>query len=608
MLCGVRRFCAVALCCEKVALPPLIDATSLAVTRKLKEPIVPGKTLRLLATTLLLGTTAVPLQADTNAGAYLAARSATFSSDYTTASQYYTRLLASNPGDAFLLENLVLAQLALGNISKAVPPARVLDGQSVNSQIGNLVLIADLIDQQDFGKLIERIEAEQGVGPLVDGLVLAWAEFGRGQISAALAGFDKVAEERGLAGFALYHKALALAAVGDFEQAEDIFGGETSGRVQLSRRAVMAHIEILSQLDRNPDAIEVMGALFGNVLDPELRAMRASLESGETLPFTQAQSARDGMAEVLFSIADALQDEAAPDYTLLYTRTAQFLRPDHIDALLLSAELLEQVEQYDLATEVYKTVPAGHFSFHAAEMGRAEALRAGGKAEAAIEVLQQLTRTHGDLPIVHTSLGDALRQQERFGEAAEAYDAALALFDAPQESQWFSYYARGICHERLGEWPDAEADFRQALELNPDQPQVLNYLGYSLVEKRIKLDEALDMIERAVAARPDSGYIVDSLGWVLYRLGRYEDAVGHMERATELMPVDPVVNDHLGDVYWSVGRITEARFQWTRALSFIDDEESSEADPDRIRAKLDRGLDAVLEEEGASPIQVANEQ
>lgn len=569
---------------------------------------MPLKSLRLLAATLLLGTTAVPIHADTNAGAYLAARSATFSSDYASASQYYTRLLARNPGDAFLLENLVLTQLALGNVTKAVPPARVLDGKSVNSQIGNLVLMADLIDQKDFQTLIKRLEADQGVGPLVDGLMLAWAEYGNGQMSNALTGFDKVAEERGLAGFALYHKALALAAVGDFERAEDIFGGETASTVQLSRRAVMAHIEILSQLERNDDALEVLDALFGANLDPELRAMRESLEKGDMLTFTQVQSARDGMAEVLFSIADALQDEASPDYTLLYTRTAQFLRPDHIDALLLSADLLEQVEQYDLATEVYKSVPAGHFSFHAAEMGRAEALRAGGKAEAAIEVLQQLTRTHGDLPIVHTSLGDALRQQERFDEAADAYDNALALFDTPQESQWFSYYARGICHERLGQWSEAEADFRQALALNPDQPQVLNYLGYSLVEKRIKLDEALDMIERAVAARPDSGYIVDSLGWVLYRLGRFEDAVGHMERATELMPVDPVVNDHLGDVYWSVGRKTEARFQWTRALSFIDDEENSEADPDRIRAKLDRGLDAVLAEEGAEPIQVANEQ
>ncbi|MEL6934978.1 MAG: tetratricopeptide repeat protein, partial [Pseudomonadota bacterium] len=163
-------------------------------------------------------------------------------------------------------------------------------------------------------------------------------------------------------------------------------------------------------------------------------------------------------------------------------------------------------------------------------------------------------------------------------------------------------------YERLGIWESAEADFRKALELNPDHPQVMNYLGYSLVEKRIKLDEALDMIERAVKAQPDSGHIVDSLGWVLYRLGRYEEAIGHMERAAELMPVDPVVNDHLGDVLWAVGRFFEAEFQWKRALSFVDeDKPSPDIDPDRIRRKLEVGLDVVLEEEGAEPLKVAED-
>ena len=172
--------------------------------------------------------------------------------------------------------------------------------------------------------------------------------------------------------------------------------------------------------------------------------------------------------------------------------------------------------------------------------------------------------------------------------------------------RWFVLYARAIAHERLDNWEKAEADFRAALELNPEHPQVLNYLGYSMVEKQINLAEALDMIERAVAARPDSGFIVDSLGWILYRLGRYGEAVAHMERAVELMAVDPVVNDHLGDVYWAVGRKREAEFQWNRALSFVDlTEVDGEADPDRMRRKLEVGLDAVLLEEGAEPLKVA---
>ena len=224
-----------------------------------------------------------------------------------------------------------------------------------------------------------------------------------------------------------------------------------------------------------------------------------------------------------------------------------------------------------------------------------------------MEVLEQLARTHTNLPIVHSTLGDTLRREELFAQAVAAYDRALNLYDEAEERQWFIYYARGISYERMGDWPRAEADFRAALELSPEQPQVLNYLGYTMVEKKIKLDEALDMIERAVAARPDSGYIVDSLGWVLFRLGRFEEAVEPMERATELMPVDPVVNDHLGDVYWAVGRQLEAEFQWRRALSFVDEETAEEAKPDRIRRKLEVGLDVVLQEEGAPPLQVAND-
>jgi tetratricopeptide (TPR) repeat protein len=569
---------------------------------------LPKSILRLLATAALSCAFALPAQAqNSSAGAYLAARSASFVSDYDSAARFYARLVAEAPNNAFLLENALLANLSLGRMDMAVPLARKLESVSDDSQIANMLMLVDDVSKGRYAAVLERISAEKGIGALVDGLGIAWAQLGAGDMNAALAAFDQVAAERGYAGFALYHKALALASVGNFEAAEAIYAGDAASSVQVTRRGAMAHIEVLSQMQRNEDALVVLEALFGRDLDPQLRAMRTALETGETLPFTLVRSAQDGIAEVAYTIAGALENEASPDYTLLYTRMAEFLRPDHVDALLLSAELLEELGQYDLATETYKSVPAGHFAFHSAELGRADALRRSGKVEAAIEVLEQLARTHGDLPIVHTTLGDILRQQNAFADAAAAYDRALDLYGTPDDSQWFTYYARGISYERQGKWAEAETDFRKALDLNPDQPQVLNYLGYSLVEKRIKLDEALSMIERAVAARPDSGYIVDSLGWVLYRLGRYEEAVGHMERATELMPVDPVVNDHLGDVYWAVGRKTEAEFQWMRALSFIDENAPPEADPDRIRRKLEVGLDEVLIEEGAAPLQVAND-
>lgn len=542
-------------------------------------------------------------------GAYLAARQASISGDFAAAATYYDRAIQFDPARLELLERATLANLALGQIDQAAVYAQALEDSGGRSQVAQMALFTHHAAEENYAEVLARLDKNLGVGPLVDGLTRAWSLLGQGDMSAALVAFDEVGKDRGLGIFALYHKALALASVGDMENADAILSDDSAGSVRATRRAVMAHVEILSQLQRNDDGLTLIEESFGGRdLDPALRDMTAALEAGEVLPFTHVTNARDGLAEVFFSLAGALINEADREFILLYSRVAQHLRPDHVDAILLTAELLEQLDQLDLAVSSYKKVPRDNPAYHAAELGRAGALRRDGREDAAIEVLEQLAQTHGDQAIVHSTLGDTLRSAARFQEAAQAYDSALALVSETDRRQWFLYYARGITHERLDNWDQAESDFRRALDLNPEQPQVLNYLGYSLVEKQVKLDEALDMIQRAVAQSPDSGYIVDSLGWVLYRLGRYDEAVGHMERATELEPVDPIVNDHLGDVYWAVGRKMEAAFQWKRALSFIDYGSSSEeADPDRIRRKLEVGLDQVLQEEGAPPLQIAND-
>ena len=557
-----------------------------------------------VAVSLSLG---APADAQAFAGDYLAGRQAAMDSDFAAAARYLNRALAADRGNAELMGDTVAAQLALGQVDRALPIAKLMEEQGHRSQIAHLVVIGDLLAREDYATFLARDVESQGIGPLVDGLLEAWALVGAGNRPAALATFDTLAQERGLQGFAMYHKAMALASVGDYEAADAVFAEQGVGPLQDTRRGAMARAEILSQLGRNEDALAAIEQAFGASRDPELQLLIDALEAGETMPFTHITSARDGAAEVFYSVASALRSEAGADYTLLYGRIARHLRPDHVDALLLNAELLDSLGQYELANATYKQMATDHPAYHAAELGRAAALRQSGKPDAAIEVLEQLAKRYPDLSIVQSTLGDILRQQDKFDEAIPAYDRAIALTDESARGTWFIYYARAICHERNDDWPKAEADFRKALELNPGQPQVLNYLGYSMVEMQINLDEALDMIEQAVSASPDSGYIVDSLGWVLYRLGRYDEAVEHMERAVELMPVDPVVNDHLGDVYWAVGRVREAEFQWMRALSFVDEEDPGDAQPDRIRRKLEVGLDIVLNEEGADPLRVAND-
>ncbi|WP_293575503.1 tetratricopeptide repeat protein [Phaeobacter sp.] len=551
---------------------------------------------------------ATPVQANGLAGSYLAARAATLDSDFQASADYYGRALLRDPSNPLLMEHVIFARLALGDVQGAAPVAKNLTQLGARSQVANIVMVASAVKHGDFQSLIDAGEGQFAINGLVDGLILGWAQLGAGNVSAALAQFDALGEQEGLGLFARYHRALALASVGDYEGAEALFAADGGQLTNTSRRAVIARLQILSQLGRNEDALNVLSDAFNGQLDPGLAAVSRQLQEGETLSFTLAATPVDGIAEVFFTMGAALNGEMADDYVLMYARVAATLRPDHVDAVLLAAELFDKLGRYGLSIDLYKMVPKGHPDYHAAELGRAEALRRAAKPDAAAEVLQQLARDFPQEAPVYTNLGDLLRQQEDYRGAIKAYDTALSLLDESQDGRWFVLYARAICHERLDNWDQAEADFRAALDIRPNQPQVLNYLGYSLVEKQIKLDEALSMIERAVAARPDAGYIVDSLGWVLYRLGRYADAVVHMEKAVELMPVDPVVNDHLGDVYWAVGREREAEFQWKRALSFIDPEDTDgEADPNRIRRKLDVGLDAVLLEEGAEPLKVANE-
>jgi Flp pilus assembly protein TadD len=225
-----------------------------------------------------------------------------------------------------------------------------------------------------------------------------------------------------------------------------------------------------------------------------------------------------------------------------------------------------------------------------AELGRARVLRGEGENEAALEVLSRLAQSRADLSEVQSALGDLLRALERLPEAESAYDRAIALQDEGAQALWYLHFMRAIARQEQDDWTGTEADLRRALEIEPEQPQILNHLGYSLVERGEKLPEALMFLERAAALRPDSGAIVDSLGWAFFKLGRTPEAVTELERAAALLPTDPVINDHLGDAYWTAGRWREAEFQWRRALSFDPTPEEAA----KIRRKLEEGLGAAV--------------
>jgi len=528
------------------------------------------------------------------AGAYLAARNAALTGDHREAAIQFQRVLRADPDNQIILADAMLALAAIGDWDQAAIYAARVPTDSLDRDFANLIEQVARIRTGDLAGASAAAVGMAGAGPLIDPLLEAWLYLAEGDMSRATDTFEIMIDTNSpLAGLVPYQLALARASVGDFEAAEAIFSGEVYGPLQVSTRGVQAHAQILVQLDRSEDALDLLNLALTRDADETLFTLRDAIEADPTRPYDFIVTPEEGMAEVFFSLARALGTDAGTTLPLIYARAAHAVDPGHVHSILLAADILADAEQYEMAEETYELVSRESPLFVEAEMGRSEALFQQGREDAAIEVLHALARDYPNLAAVHTALGDALRRQERFEEAIESYSAAVDLVDLDQQRYWFLLYARAISYERSDMWDEAEIDFRAALDLQPDQPNVLNYLGYSLVEQNRSLDEALDMIQRAVAARPDSGYIVDSLGWVFYRLGRFEEAVAPMERAVELLPNDSIVNDHLGDVYWMVGRFREAEFQWSRALSFDPDP----AEADRIRLKLDLGLDAVLTRE-----------
>jgi tetratricopeptide (TPR) repeat protein len=333
-------------------------------------------------------------------------------------------------------------------------------------------------------------------------------------------------------------------------------------------------------------AVELYAA-FSKTLPnhPLIDAAVADLAAGRALA-PLVRTVAGGAAEVLFGLGAALGRQGGEDLGLVYLQLALYLDPEHPLALLSLGDLYEALKKPAQAIEIFSRVPDNSPLKRSAEVQRGLNLDAIERTDEARRLLEKLIADKPDDIEAISALGNVLRVRKRYPEAAEAYGKAIARVCEPTRQHWTLFYFRGICYERAKQWPLSEKDFEKALELFPDQPQVLNYLGYSWVDQGLHLDKALGMIRRAVELRPNDGYIVDSLGWAYYRLGRFEDATKELERAIELRPEDPVINDHLGDAYWKVGRQLEARFQWRHALDMKPEPEELP----KIEAKLKEGL------------------
>ncbi|MEJ2623066.1 MAG: tetratricopeptide repeat protein [Pseudolabrys sp.] len=311
----------------------------------------------------------------------------------------------------------------------------------------------------------------------------------------------------------------------------------------------------------------------------------AVAEKGAKLPRVVG-SAQAGAAEALYGLGASLGRRGGEDLGLVYLQLALYLQPHHSLALISIADLYDSIKKPELALAAYERIPAGSPLARNAAIQMASDLDALGRTEEAKAKLQAVLKASPDDLEALMALGNLMRAHKEFAKCGPVYTKAIATVKDLQKPNWVMFYFRGICYERSHQWPKAEADFKQALKLFPDQPHVLNYLGYSWIDKGVHLDEGMAMIKKAVKQRPDDGYIVDSLGWAYYKLGNYAEAVKHLQHAIELKPADPTINDHYGDALWRVGRKLDARYQWMHARDM-------KPDPDelaKIEDKLKNGL------------------
>lgn len=550
--------------------------------------------------------------AESEAGAYLAARHAQAVGDFASASRLYGIAVDGELATEASLRAGAASSILIGDFAAAAEIARKADARGLTVNYGNIALIVEAVLDDDYDAVTARIDAGKGLGPVADGLIAAWAQVGKGDMSGGMDMFDGIAEsiedlgetERETLGrYADFSKSLAMAMAGDFEGAERLLAVNGGPGGRRTERNVIAWVEVLALLDRHDEAVSLLDVAFGSDPQPAVLALRARLVAREPVPFSLARSARDGIAELLFSLAHELG--SASEMAAVYAQASVRLNPEPGDSILLLARQFMALESYNLAADAFARVADDAPEHALAELGRVEALRGAGRTQEAIAALDALARQRPELAEAHHQLGDLLRADGRYDEAIDAYGQAIAAF-GDSDARWAAYYGRGISFERLDRWDEADADFRQALRANPEEASLLNYFGYSMLQRGFdtdsdaKLKQAKSLIRRAAELDRNSGYIADSLGWSLHLLGEHDKALTELERAVTLAVAEPVINDHLGDVLWTVGRRREAVFQWKRAIDFSTRVETSDpVNVELITLKIEKGLEDALAQWGA---------
>lgn len=527
--------------------------------------------------------------ADNLSGAFLSSQFAQRHQQWVDAANYLEELQDFHSGNALILKKSIVLEMGANNPAAAIEAAHAflaLDNDDMNSRaLAHLFVIADAFKQQDWDAARKQLAAMPD-----DGLTLF--------LKPVFEGWTQAMDDKFYRPLMHGHRMhlMNAAYIADF----------IDDKKQL--KAVLAQLssyDDLPQDDREQVADFYMAAgetkkareIYEALLQdsPSSYRLRNKLESDAFIPslslYKPVDTPATGLAHAVYDMADLLYQDGAYDSARIFTNMALYLHPDLDNAYMLQARLAEEFEDYALAIDAYNKVPTTSPYYFEAQRDKAGAYDDAGQPDKAVALLRQFYKKNNDVQAL-IQIGDIYRRHEDFSQALSTYNTVVDkhLDGKIPAHYWHIHYVRGMVQEQLGNWEAAKADLEKALEFYPNHPFVLNYLGYAMADRGEDLDKALGMIDQALSMQPHDGYITDSLGWVHYKMGRYDDAVPYLERAVELMPADAVINDHLGDAYWQVGRKLEARYQWKRAKN------SASADADLLAAidnKLANGLTHV---------------
>ena len=507
-------------------------------------------------------------------GNYLAGRVARGDHDTAAAADFYSRALAEDPSNELILEQAFLLETAAADWDRAIELARELVKVEPSHRIAQFLLGCDAFKRGDYKEADEHFAAARQ-GPIADLtsiLARAWVQQANGKTDQAFATLDTLSDADWAQFYQRYHRALIADVAGKREVARVAFAQAFKKNPATLRVADAYARHLVNSNNRKLAKQTLKTHIAKSAEHPLSTTLLNEIEAGKTPPLL-VTSPNDGLAEVFYGIGDALAGEGGLDMGIIFLQFALYLEPDFPLAQVALAEAYDSAKRYDLELAAFDNINEDSPLWLNVQIQKALGLNSLDRVDDAKALLEKIiAKSPKDIRPLD-ALGNILRSHERYAEARDYYSRAIALVGKPSKENWTLFYARGVCNERLKDWPQAEADLKRALELSPEESPVLNYLGYTWVDQSQNLKTAMDYIRKAVKLKPDDGYYIDSLGWAYYRLGNIESAVEHLERAVELRPDDPVINDHLGDAYWRIGRKLEAKYQWQQSLTLKPDKD-----------------------------------